>query len=122
MRSTRECSIPAIRSRDFPRDVPWWEHFGGTGEDAGINLDGAGSPDQLREFVKAIDSDWKRVAQVLFPAKRKVDKRVIKLLGQYAWFKAQAMEQRRKGRINEALKDEEFIERVYKALPAYAKW
>ncbi len=48
--------------------------------------------------------------------------RVFRVLGEYCENKSYSMEARRAGRIDEAVRNEEFNHRRYQSLPEWARW
>lgn len=88
-----------------------------------VNLD-AEETAYLREFAATIGQDVRPVqaARQIFPARPVGYVRATKNLCAYAWNKLTAIELRKEGNIQDALKYEAICDSIYKTLPKFARW
>jgi hypothetical protein len=87
-----------------------------------VNLDGFTSPNELLDFFSKYHRPTREDAEQLFGAKPTGYVRTAKDLANYAMNKAAAMRCRERGDVQTALSYESICERIYKALPDYARW
>ena len=92
----------------------------GEGGDA-PNLD-CDWPDNLKDFAADVDAKPFQMADLLFPDKPLGYGAATLRLGEYATYKARAMDARTAGRIPEALRLEAICDRFYQRLPSFARW
>ena len=85
------------------------------------NLD-AMNVDELRDISNKLSRPSRKVAAELFPAKPRGYVKAAQRLSFYASNRSAAMYSRRRGNLENATMYEGICERIYKSLPAYAKW
>lgn len=86
-----------------------------------LNLDSMTSEDLTNFWSLAFQFHPVRTARILFPEKPKGFVRATKNLGLYAANKATAMNLRKEGSINDAVKYELICDKIYAELPKFAK-
>jgi hypothetical protein len=87
-----------------------------------VNLDAYGEPDDLMAFWQRHNGRSINAARELFPDRPHRYVRTARDLANYASNKATAMRCRARGDIATAQMYEGICERIYDALPAYARW
>lgn len=85
------------------------------------NFDVMSAPD-LRLFAQSYGSKSRKKAADIFPDKPKGFIRAARNCAHYAYNKATAIDCRLRGEIKVALEYEAICDRIYKDLPAWARW
>jgi len=86
------------------------------------NLDGMWADDLMEFWTKTYSPSLAKRALELFPDMPEGYIAATESLGNYAMYKADAMNLRERGFVTSAVRIEQLCDDIYNKLPAYARW